>query len=231
MQKLKYFLKNLYVSKYFKQKLGQNLHSLTVLEMIIYFLFIRLFWSKERRFFFEGSLPLLGQMYIADRKALYDAIREAKPRHCFEIGTYTGGGSTYFIAKAFEDNGEGKLITMESLPYYYNKAKDYFEKRLPGLNKYVEFILSDKASAFDSYIPEGGIDCVFLDGAEDAKESLDQFNYFLPHFHSGTVIMMHDWNTEKMALLKPLIASNSRFQIVKEITPPDSVGFAIAKML
>jgi predicted O-methyltransferase YrrM len=231
MNKLKFFINNLYISKDFKEKLTMNFHSLTVLEMIIYFLFIRPFWNKEKRFFFEGSLPLLGQMYIADRKALYDTILEFKPETCFEIGTYTGGGSTYFLAKAFEKNGRGKLITMESMPYYYEKAKNYYSKKLPHLSKHVEFILGSTANAFDKYIPEGGIDCVFLDGAEDAKESLEQFNYFLPHFHKGTIIMMHDWNTEKMAALKPVITENNRFQILRVILPPESVGFAVVKTL
>lgn len=229
MSKIKFILKGLHITPDFKKKLEQNFHGLTVLEMVIYLIFIRWFWSKEKRFFFEGSFKLLGQMYIADRKALYDAILEYKPEQCFEVGTYTGGGSTYFLAKAFEKLGKGKLITMESVPYYFEKARNYYANHLPTTAPFVEFILGSSASAFDSRLLPGGIDCVFFDGAEDGKETLDQYNYFLPHFKTGTIIMMHDWNTEKMIDLKPLITNDKEWEIVKVIAPPQSVGFAIAK--
>lgn len=230
--KILFIIKGLRITSNFKEKLTHNFHELTVLEMLLYFICIRIFWSKEKRFFFEGSLPLLGQMYIAERKALFDTIKESKPRHCFEIGTYTGGGSTYFISKAFESIGSGKLITMEIDPYYYNKAKEYYTKNISAVAKHVEFILGDKAEDFDKIIKSyGGVDCVFLDGAEDSNQTITQYNYFLPYFHKGTILMVHDWNTEKTREMKPALLKNGKWKLLKEIIPPDSVGLVVFVMI
>src|SRR5574340_724385 len=95
----KYLLEQLKISFRFKDKLLHNFHELTLVERLLYFICHRPFWDKERKFFFEGSRSISGQMYIADRRGLYEAILEFQPHNCFEIGTYTGGGSTYFIAE------------------------------------------------------------------------------------------------------------------------------------
>lgn len=230
--KILFIIKGLKITPIFKEKLIHNFHELTVLEMLIYFIFFRPFWNKERRFFFEGSLALPGQMYIAERKALFDVIKEKKPRHCFEIGTYTGGGSTYFISKAFESIGSGKLITLENDPYFYNKAKGYYAKKIPNVAERVEFLFGDKAQDFDEIIKSyGGVDCAFLDGAEDSNQTLSQYNYFLPHFHKGTILMIHDWNTEKTRELKPVLLKDGKWKILKEIKPPESVGLIVFEML
>lgn len=229
--KIFFILKGLRISSDFKKKLILNFHALTILEMLVYLVFIRPFWDKERRFFFEGSLFLLGQMYAAERKVLYEIILEKKPRHCFEVGTYTGGGSTYFFAKAFEKLGVGEVITMEIDPYYYNKAKNYFSKKIPNVGAHVDFILGGEAKEFDEVIKKyGGVDCVFLDGAEDGGQTLAQYNYFVPHFHKGSILIVHDWNTEKTRMLKPVLIQDARWKLVKEINPPVSVGLVIFVM-
>lgn len=218
------------ITPHFKEKLQHNFHELTILEMFVYFICIRPFWNKEKRFFFEGSLPLLGQMYVAERKLLFDTIIDNKPRHCFEIGTYTGGGSTYFLAKAFEKLGKGKLITMEIDPYYYHKAKNYFTKKIPKVGKHIDFILGDKANKFDSSIASyGTIDCVFLDGEENGEQTLDQYNYFLPYFRKGTILILHDWKTEKTRKIKPVIDEDKNWEIITILGLPESVGMAVFK--
>lgn len=231
--KIKFIINGLKITPDFRKKLAQNFHALTPLEMLVYLVFIRPFWSKEKCFFFESlSLTIFGQMYIAERRALFNIIKERKPCHCFEIGTYTGGGSTYFIAKAFESIGSGKLFTMENDPYFYNRAKEYYSKKVPMTAGYVEFMLGDKAHDFDKIIKSyGGVDCAFLDGAEDSNQTLEQYNYFLPYFHKGTILMLHDWNTEKTAKIKSVLSENKNWRKLTELNPPESVGFVIFEMV
>ncbi|MBI5078292.1 MAG: class I SAM-dependent methyltransferase [Candidatus Yonathbacteria bacterium] len=230
--KILFVIKGLKITPNFKEKLTHNFHELTVLEMLIYLIFIRSFWDKKRRFFFEGSLALPGQMYIAERKVLFDVIKEKKPRHCFEVGTYTGGGSTYFISKAFESVGSGHLVTLENDPYFYNKAKKYYAEKIPVVAKHVEFMFGDKAQDFDKIIKlYVRVDCAFLDGAEDSNQTLSQYNYFLPFFHKGTILMVHDWNTEKTRELKPILLRGGKWRVYKEVKPPESVGLIVFEML
>lgn len=231
--KIKFIIKGFKITPNFKEKFAQNFHALTPLEMIVYLFFIRPFWSKEKCFFFESlSLAIFGQMYMAERKALFNIVKEKKPRHCFEVGTYTGGGSTYFIAKAFESIGSGKLFTLENDPYFYNRARVYYSKKVPATAGYVDFMLGDKAQDFDKIIKSyGGVDCVFLDGAEDSNQTLEQYNYFLPHFNKGSILMLHDWNTEKTVKIKPVLEQDKNWKKIKELNPPESVGFAVFEMV
>lgn len=232
MKYLKYLWRQLKITKYFSEKLKHNFHELTWLERAIYFISIRSSFDPIRRFFFEGSLGLPGQMYLAERQAIYDAVIERQPRNCFEIGTYTGGGSTFFLASALEKIGKGELVTMENDKRLFNKARKYYQKRLPKLNKFITFLLDDKAAAFNKYIEKyNQVDCVFFDGAEDEGQTVDQYNYFLPYFKEGSIIIMHDWNTDKMKKMKPLIVNDPKWQIIKEIEPPTSVGLAIARRI
>lgn len=69
---------------------------------------------------------------------------------------------------------------------------------------------------------------LFLDGAEDAQQTLDQYNFFLPYFKKGTIIILHDWFTEKMKLIKPLVENEEKWEIEKILVPPISIGLAIA---
>ncbi len=209
-----------------KNKLNSNFHALSHVDKILYFLFVRPFWPKEKRFFFEGSLLLIGQMYAAERKGLYDIIVQKKPKICFEIGTFTGGGSTFFLASAFHKNGSGKLITLETDERLYNKAKEYYAKRLPHLVPYVTFVHGDSFKSLETYI-DGSIDSFFLDGAENAEQTLEQYNSFLPYCKIGTIMMAHDWNTEKLRSVRPLIEKDSRWKKLLELQPPASIGFVI----
>jgi predicted O-methyltransferase YrrM len=216
------------ISKNFREKLTHNFHELTPFEMLTYMIFIRPFWSNERRFFFEAELRLLGQMYSKERETIYRTILEAKPQHCFEIGTYTGGGSTFYIAKAFADIRKGKLFSSEISPYYYEKAKNYYSKHRPDLFADIEFLLGGEPTIFMPEIERAGsVDCILLDGAENGTQTLEQYRFFTPHFKKGTIMMLHDWNTEKTALVKPVIMADEHWKKMVELTAPESVGQAI----
>ena len=227
MNKYLSFLLQPPITKHFRAKLVHNFHTLTPGEMVIYFTLIRPFWSAAKRFYFEGSLGILGQMYIAERKAIFEIITTYKPAQCFEIGTFTGGGSTYFTASALAQNGTGKLYTIENDTHYFNKAKRYFTNKLPTLAKSVDFIFADTPTVFDQYLtPTKKVDCVFFDGAEDGQQTVDQYSYFKPYYQTGSIAMFHDWNTEKTRLVKGVIQADPRWKLLIELTPPTSVGFA-----
>jgi len=158
---------------------------------------------------------------------MYNALIEYKPKDCFEIGTFTGGGSTFFIASAFYKNSTGKLITIESDDRLYNKAKNFYANKLKSLNKHTEFIKGDNFSFIEKHITDGKVDCFFLDGAEDGNQTLEQYNDFLPYCKTGTIMMLHDWNTEKTIKVKNLILQDSGWKMISELEPPISVGFVI----
>jgi len=213
-----------------KEVYKHNFWELSNLDKALYLVFKRPFQSKDERVFFDGSFFLPGQMYKAERKALYEIVREARPDYCFEIGTYTGGGSTFFISKALKDNSKGKLFTTESDRSLYEKAERRYQKYIRRQYPYITFIHSSKPDAFSDRLREKDkTNMIFLDGAEDGQQTLDQYEFFKPYFKDGTILALHDWNTEKTVKVKPVILGDSHWVKLTELQQPESVGFAIFK--
>ena len=201
-----------------------NYHEFSLLERRRYNQVERL--SLSNKFFFEGCLSIPGEMYKADRKALYDVIIRYKPKQCFEIGTGHGGGSTFFLASAFAKLGKGKVITLEKDTS--GAALRNYQRFLPELLPFVEFLIGDEPSLFTPFIDDG-IECIFLDGSDDGEETLQQYRFFKPHFKSGTILVAHDWCTEKMRLLRPEIEKDPDWTIEVQLEEPESVGFIVAR--
>ena len=99
------------------KRLRHNYHELSKSQRFMYKYLYRHFFGKNS-FFYEGVLENPGQMYWRERKAIYETIISFKPNRCFEVGTYNGGGSTYFVSSALHHNNFGKLYTSESIKNY-----------------------------------------------------------------------------------------------------------------
>ncbi|SMH30435.1 O-methyltransferase [Azospirillum agricola] len=205
-----------------------NFHELSDLNRILYMVAVKPKWDPHTQFLFEGCRDLIGQMYLEERRALYDAILRHKPRHCFEIGTFTGGGSTFFLSSAFKALGAGQVVTLEADQNLYLLAASFYERYLPDRKPHAKFIHGSSAELFSPILAEaGGADCVFLDGASDPEQTMQQFAYFEPHFRPGSVLMCHDWDCDKQALLRPHLESRADWRLEVRLTDPDSVGFVV----
>jgi len=211
-----------------RNKLGHNYHELNDLEKLYYRLMVRATLSADHRFFFEGAPEIIGQMYTAERQALFNTICHFKPRCCFEVGTFTGGGSTFFIASAFQKIGGGKLYTLEANPVLFSLATAAYQAFLPRLLDHVEFIQGGDVGSFAPLITAaGGLDAFFLDGAENADQTLAQYRFFASRIRPGTVMMAHDWHTEKMKTVRPLVESDPQWETLLALDPPHSVGLVV----
>lgn len=167
-------------------------------------------------------------MWYADRKALYQTIRRYKPRVVCESGTWLGGGSTYFIAQALSDNGGGILHTTEVMPEFHAKAAQGYARHLSRLLPLVQFHLGTSAQVYSVLLPQiAPVDALLLDGAEDAQETVHEFRMFEPFLSPKAVVMAHDWNTDKMLLLRPILETASEWRLRQAVIPPHSVGFAV----
>jgi len=189
---------------------------------------VKVFFPSQIRFFYEGHPKLHGQLWYQDRKLLYDTARIYKPIHCFEIGTWKGGGSTFFIAQGLFKNRRGKLYTIEIVAEYYKEAIDKYNTYLPHILPYVKFHFGDYQNVYSDTLKSiGKIDFLFLDGAENAEETERQYEFFSPFLKTGTLLAIHDWLTEKAKLIKPQIESSAQWKLKKLLLPPHSVGFAL----
>ena len=189
----------------------------------------RLFVPRRTRWFVEGHPKLDGQLWLADRRLLYETVRALRPATCFEIGTWKGGGSTLFIAQGLHDNGRGTLHTIEVDRVMAAEARRNYETHLPHLIPHVTFHVGDYRQEYAASVAAAGrVDLIFLDGAEDAGQTLAQFEFFLPHMRSGSALLAHDWLTDKAHLLKERLEGSSEWRIETVLLPPRSVGCALA---
>lgn len=188
---------------------------------------VRAFLPPRTRWFVEGRPGLDGQLWLADRRLLYETVRALRPAHCFEIGTWKGGGSTLFLAQALRDNGAGVLHTIEVDAAMVEHARRYYQAHLPQLLPHVDFHVGDYVKEFGTLdtIPA---DLVFLDGAEDGRETLAQYEFLLPRAHRGTVLLVHDWLTDKARLVRERLEQSPDWRIDTVLLPPRSVGCARA---
>jgi predicted O-methyltransferase YrrM len=209
--------------------LSHNYHELRGIQRLLYWIRYRWQLTPEDRFFFEGHRPLPGQMYLAERRALYAAVVQRKPKFCFEIGTASGGGSTFFIASAFRHVGSGQLISLEAVEAASRRAAHRYGTDLKHLQPHVEFLAGRSPQAFMPYIrkSDSTVECVFLDGSDTPEETVEQYEFFLPFAREGTTLMAHDWNDMKMSLLRPRIEADRDWHLLSRLDEPKSVGFVV----
>jgi len=190
---------------------------------------VRHFVPRQPRWYYEGNPALRGQLWYAERKLLYHVIRKHRPAVCFEIGTWRGGGSTLFIAQGLHDNGSGQLHTIETNLEFFEESRANYERLLPHLLPHVIFHRGDYRAVYSGILQEvGAVDFLFLDGAEDAQETLQQYQFFQPFLRPGSLLMAHDWFTTKCALLRNEIERSAHWDIVSVLVPPRSIGMMLA---
>lgn len=178
-----------------------------------------------------------GQLYPPERKLLYDAVLQAKPKIVLEIGTWKGGGSTYQIATALRENGSGKLYTCEVDRIFYEQARGVYS----DWGDIVECHHTASTDMINQLLGNGIIpDFVFNDGPEEPELNLSDFQLLEPHLRPGAVFGMHDWDLEvradglisvKAKLLRPYLEGSPEWRIESYITKPESVGMVIATKL
>lgn len=182
--------------------------------------------STNERWFFEGNRKIPGQLWSADREVIYSAVRELNPQTVFEVGTWKGGGSTYFIASALRDNGGGLLHTIELERSLHQEAVDNYQRYAPDLLRHVQFHQGSSTDIYPEILSKSGADIVFLDGI-GAEQTLAEFRLFERYFKRGGVLIAHDWNDDKTRLLRPYIEDLPGWKNLAVIVEPKSVGLAV----
>jgi len=193
---------------------------------------MRRFVPHRLRWFYEGCIQIPGQLWYAERRLLYETVRAYKPETVFEVGTWLGGGSTYFIAQALYDNGFGTLFTIDSDQFTYSSVVSAYNHYVSHLVPHVNFHVGLSTTIYPTILQrQKNVDVLFLDGAPDPEQTVKEFIMFEPYLHEGSILIAHDWNNEKMEVLRPMIEASTRWTIGKTLTAPKSVGFAVCRFL
>jgi predicted O-methyltransferase YrrM len=166
-----------------------------------------------------------GQMRPEERKAMYDLVIEAKPKGMLEIGTWKGGGSTYILGCAAYEL-EIILNTIEANKNFYDAAVKLFDERMVILKPHVHFHYGLSQDIIPILLKIHTFDFVLFDGAEDADQTVREYDLLNKSLGLGSHIACHDWKTLKMAKLKEVIANDNTWQNVVSL-PHTDTGFMI----
>jgi hypothetical protein len=113
---------------------------------------------------------------------LYGLVKMVKPKIILETGTHYGISSTYF-GIGLKENGEGKLITLDT-SYYENQAINLWKQL--GIDQHIDFVQCHSLK----YTPKNKIDILFLDS--EPKWRYDEFIKYFDDVNDGGIIIIHD---------------------------------------
>jgi predicted O-methyltransferase YrrM len=168
-----------------------------------------------------------GQMKPEERKAMYELVVAAKPARMLEIGTWKGGGSTYILGCAALEYG-GHLDSIEANKDFHDAAVRLFDERMTILKPHVTFHLGLSHDVIPELLKQGDFDFVLFDGAEDAAQTVREYDLLNHHLPLGCHIACHDWNIDKMRLLRVVLANDNTWQTIV-VMPQTDTGFAILR--
>jgi predicted O-methyltransferase YrrM len=158
------------------------------------------------------DMEIEGQLNATERQLITGAICGAarKPQVCIEVGTWLGGGSTLHILRALERNDAGHLWGIEVDRSIYEQMLANIRAAAP--QEAVRFtplfgFSQDVLKRWKQEQPASTqVDFCFLDGGNNPREQIDEFELLDPLVPVGGQLMSHDAKMRKGRWLVPFIS-------------------------
>ena len=157
-------------------------------------------------------MAIEGQLNEIERRLITEAITGAakKPLVAIEVGTWLGGGSTLHILRALEQNGTGHLWGIEADRSIYERMLANIRAAAPTeISRFTpQFGFSqDVLKQWKKEQPaDVTVDFAFLDGGNNPREQIEEFELLDPLMPVGSQLMSHDAKMRKGRWLVPFIS-------------------------
>jgi len=157
-------------------------------------------------------MEIEGQLNAVERQLITDAIcgADKKPVVAVEVGTWLGGGSTLHILRALERNGVGHLWGVEFDQSIYDRMVASIRAAAPreAVRFTPLFGLSRKVLKRwkQEQPPNATVDFCFLDGGNNPREQIQEFELLDPMIPVGGQLMSHDAKMRKGRWLVPYVS-------------------------
>ena len=193
-------------------------------------------------------MEIEGQLNEAERRLITEAICGAakKPEVVIEVGTWLGGGSTLHILRALERNGTGRLWGIEVDRSIYERMLANIRAAAPVEASRFTPLFGFSRDALKQWKREQpqntAVDFCFLDGGNNPREQIEEFELLDPLIPVGGQLMAHDAKMRKGRWLVPYLSrlDNWRCQLhevgetglfaaAKLATQPSSASLRAAK--
>jgi len=157
-------------------------------------------------------MEIEGQLGAPERQLITDAINGAgkKPAVAIEVGTWLGGGSTLHILRALERNGTGHLWGIEVDRSIYERMLANIRGAAPLEAKRFTPLFGFSQDVIRKWKQEqpanAAVDFCFLDGGNNPREQIEEFELLDPLIPVGGQLMTHDAKMRKGRWLVPYIS-------------------------
>jgi predicted O-methyltransferase YrrM len=156
-------------------------------------------------------MAIEGQLNPAERALITRAISEAVPQPgvAIEVGTWLGGGSTLHILRALEQNGAGHLWGIEADRSIYDQMLANLRAEAPReVARFTPLFgfSQDVLAQWKTERPNQLVDFVFLDGGNNPREQIEEFELLDPLIPVGGQLMAHDAKMRKGRWLVPFVS-------------------------
>ncbi len=157
-------------------------------------------------------MEIEGQLNAAERRLITEAIVGAakKPLVAVEVGTWLGGGSTLHILRALEQNGAGHLWGIEVDRSIYERMLASIRAAAPVEAKRFTPLFGFSQDVLKQWKREQpantSVDFCFLDGGNNPREQIEEFELLDPLIPVGGQLMTHDAKVRKGRWLVPFIS-------------------------
>lgn len=155
--------------------------------------------------------PIEGQLNAEERRILTDAVRQGPrpPRVVLEVGTWLGGGSTLHLLRALQANGEGHLWGIEADRSIYERMLANLRAAAPEAVTRFSPLFGFSQKIIPRWLAEQpagtAVDLAFLDGGNNPREQVVEFDLLAPHIPVGGQVFAHDAKLRKGKWLGPYL--------------------------
>jgi predicted O-methyltransferase YrrM len=157
-------------------------------------------------------MAIEGQLNETERRLITEAITDAarKPQVAIEVGTWLGGGSTLHILRALEKNGGGHLWGVEADHSIYERMLANIRAAAPTESVRFTPLFGFSQDVLKQWKQEQPadvtVDFAFLDGGNNPREQIEEFELLDPLIPVGGQLMAHDAKLRKGRWLVPFIS-------------------------
>lgn len=148
-----------------------------------------------------STTQIEGQLNETERRLLSEAVAQTRPKTVIEVGTWLGGGSTLHILRALEKNVLGHLYGIEVDRSIYDRMLANIRAAAPEASGRFTPLFGFSQDVIRDWLAKEGpaakVDFAFLDGGNNPREQIEEFELLDPVMPVGSQIMAHDAKMRK----------------------------------
>lgn len=155
--------------------------------------------------------PIDGQLNATERSLLAAPLLAAPERdwRVLEVGTWLGGGSTLTFLQTLQRNGRGRLWGIEADRSIYDRMRANLQATVPEAVPRFTPLFGFSQAVIPHWLAEQPsdfmVDLAFLDGGNNPREQITEFELLAPRIPVGGHLFAHDAKLRKGKWLGPFL--------------------------